>query len=224
MAEMCGWSFELSSAEDWGRLLGSMQRHRYLVEVDLRIHWAVDEALAGLAAEVGMPSPAQSFPADLDRASRDPRAWRAATADEVALVLGVFWGPLRSRAALALRAALDRAELPKADHRPGAADADEPPHPELLLLDWVLLPVDELDTERHRGALRALEQAEEEVNPSEPIYVEGPILAEPELTAGPWDEPIFWASDPYAYVDYLFRGVAKAAKLAGPPVGLRDLE
>lgn len=228
---MYGWSFDLDSPGAWSRLLRALEGHRYLAEVDHRLHWAVDVAVAGMAADGGSRARYASFaeavarvPDDLERASRDPRVWRSATVDEVAVVLDLFWGPSRDAAAAALRAALDSADIPRPGHAPGATDPDEPPHPELLLLDWVLLPVDELDAERHRGALRALEAAEEEVHPSESVYLEGPIITEAELVGGPWEEPIFWATDPYAYAHYLFRGVAKAAKLAGPPVGLRDLD
>jgi hypothetical protein len=33
-----------------------------------------------------------------------------------------------------------------------------------------------------------------------------------------------WSDGDYSYVDYIFRGVAKAARLVDPPVGIRDLE
>ena len=37
------------------------------------------------------------------------------------------------------------------------------------------------------------------------------------------DDFMIWADGPYAYVDYVLRGAAKAAKLVDPPVGYRDL-
>ena len=33
---------------------------------------------------------------------------------------------------------------------------------------------------------------------------------------------MLWADGPYSYVDYVFRGVSKVAKLQTPPVGYRD--
>jgi hypothetical protein len=32
-----------------------------------------------------------------------------------------------------------------------------------------------------------------------------------------------WSDGPYSYSDYVFRGVAKAAKLVEPPIGYQDL-
>jgi hypothetical protein len=93
----------------------------------------------------------------------------------------------------------------------------------------VFLPVDELDTDRHAGVLAALEDAKEEVSASEPVYVEGPSISFSELTGGaPFgileDDLYIWADGPYAYIDYVFRGVSKSAKLEEPPIGPRDEE
>ena len=65
--------------------------------------------------------------------------------------------------------------------------------------------------------------------PSDPIYVEGPAIGLVELCDGApngvlprdWE---MWADGPFGYVDYLFRGVSKAAKLPDPPVALEDGE
>ena len=35
---------------------------------------------------------------------------------------------------------------------------------------------------------------------------------------------LVWSDGDYSYVDYVLRGVAKAAQLVDPPVGLRDLD
>jgi len=37
------------------------------------------------------------------------------------------------------------------------------------------------------------------------------------------DDFLIWCDGDYSYVDYVFRGVARAAKLVEPPVGIRDL-
>ena len=64
---------------------------------------------------------------------------------------------------------------------------------------------------------------------SENVYKRQPTLSEAELVAGcprgtlPSD-PVFWADGPYSYVDYVFRGVGKAAKLVEGPVGYRDVD
>lgn len=213
-----------------------MGRHRYVGEADLRLHFAIDRALARLdrgahgACELAFSRRATEV-GDLELDSRDPRLWRAATADEVASVMELFWtrAPEGEAARRHLGEVLRQAGLGEPDHTPFESDVDEPPHPELVMLDWVFLPVDELDTERHRGALKAMEDSGDEVDPSEPIYVEGPTLSEAELVAGcprgtlPSD-PVFWADGPYSYVDYVFRGVGKAAKLVEGPVGYRDVD
>ena len=97
-----------------------------------------------------------------------------------------------------------------------------------MLLDWVLFPVDELDSERHKGALESMGLAGEEVSPSAPLHQVGPVLAAPELLAGApngvlADDFVLWSEEPYSYADYVFRGMSKAAKLVDPPVGYHDL-
>ena len=230
---MLAWSFSARTLDEVERLLRALGKHRYVRDVDLRLHWAVDRALSDLAP---FSAHAQAFEARRERepsleiASRDPSLWRKATVDEVALALRAFWTPSEDaeRYKKALRKALVETGLPPQTHEPFASSADEPPHPELVLLDWELLPVDELDADRHRGALEAMEQAGEEVNASEPVYQEGPILAAPELCEGApggelVEEFFVWSDGPYSYSDYVFRGAAKAAKLEGPPVGYNDI-
>ncbi|MDC0749494.1 hypothetical protein [Polyangium mundeleinium] len=231
---MLAWSFSARTLEEIERLLRALGKHRYVREVDHRIHWTVDRALADLPA---FAPHAQAFAArrsrekGLEVASRDPSLWRSATADDVCAVFRAFWTPGESaeRYKQALRAALAETGLPPANHEPFEASADEPPHPELVLLDWELFPVDELDADRHRGALEAMEEAGEEVDASAPVFQEGPILAAPELfdgaPGGELREDFFvWSDGPYSYSDYVFRGAAKVAKLAEPPVGYNDIE
>jgi len=230
---MLAWSFAARTPEEIGRLLRALGKHRYVREVDHRIHWSVDVALADLP---DFAPHAQAFEAlrrrapDLDLASRDPRLWREARTEEVIAALTAFWTPGDPARAYRRRLleAIASTRLPPATHAPFAAFPEEPPHPELILLDWELYPVDELDTERHAGALGAMEEAEEEIQkPSEPIYQEGPTLAAPELCEGApegelLDDFLVWSDGPYSYSDYVFRGAARAAKLTDPPVGYRD--
>lgn len=231
---MYGWTFAARTVEELGRLLRAMGRHRYLSETDLRVHWSVDAALAGLDDRFGEAAvrfgSARVVEPDLDLGSRDPRLWRSVDEEQVLAALAAFWDPGErgqiARAALSL--ALRSADVPTGIGEPFAADPDEPPHPELVLLDWVMVSVDQLDAERHAGALGAMEDSGEEVAASEPCYVEGPTLSELELTSIvqgvlPVD-PVFWGEGPYSYLDYLFRGVARSAKLVEAPLGYRDFD
>lgn len=231
---MLAWTFAARMIDEVAQLLRCVGKHRYLKETDLRLHWAVDEALRELPA---FSEAAARFDAlckrepELRKNSRDPRLWRSATAEEVIAVLTAFWNP--SDEAIEYRSALVRtlqeSELPIAEHAPFASDPESPPFPELILLDWVFLPVDELDTERHAGVLAALEDAGEEVHPSEAVFVEGPAFTVVELCDGAplgilEDDLFLWADGPYAYLDYVFRGISKIAKLVEPPIGPRDEE
>jgi hypothetical protein len=229
---MYAWSFDARTVDEVARVLRALGKHRYVREADLRLHWSVDEALAD---DARFAPHAAAFRArlardqDLDPSSRDPSLWRPAPLDDVLAALTVFWTPgeAQARASERLLAAIARTGLPPAEHAPWSASPDDPPHPELVLLDWELLPVEELDTERHAGALSAMEDAGEEVSPSHAPSHEGPILAAPELTRGAPsgllpEEMFFWADGAYSYASYVFRGVARAAKL-DPPVGYHDL-
>jgi hypothetical protein len=230
---MLAWSMAARTAEEVGRLVRALGKHRYVREVDHRFHWTVDRALedlapfarhAGAFRELCRRSP------DIELASRDPRLWRPATGDEVEAALVAFWTPgdERERRSALLEELVAALGLPPQDHEPFESAADDPPHPELMMLDWVLLPVDELDTERHAGALAALEDSGEEIAASAPVYQEGPMIALPELSRGAHNgvlaaDFLVWSEGPYAYADYVLRGAAKAAKLVDPPVGYREL-
>ncbi len=229
---MLAWSFAARTVDEVGRLLRALGRHRYVSEVDHRLHWAVDRALADhpLFAPHAAAFEALCRKHGLDLASRDPRLWREAKTEDVIAALEAFWTPGddAARRRDRLLAAIASTSLPPAAHAPFSLPPDELPHPELILLDWELLPVDELDADRHAGALAAMEEAGEEVSPSEPVYQEGPVIAAPELCEGApngvlSEDFLVWSDGPYSYSDYVFRGAAKAAKLVDPPVGVEEL-
>ena len=230
---MLGWTFSARTVDEVARLLKALGKHRYVREVDHRLHWTVDAALAEVAEfapHAARFSERRRRERGLEIASRDPSLWRPASADEVVLALAAFWTPgeLASRSAERLTAALAETGLPEATHAPFGGSPDELPHPELILLDWMLLPVDELDVERHTGALACMEEAGEEVHPSVPLCQEGPVLAAPELCRGAKNGVLaedftIWSEEPYSYADYVLRGASRAAKLVDPPVGYHDI-
>lgn len=231
---MQGWSFAARLPDEVARVLRALGKNRYVREVDHRLHWAVDAALVDLP---GHAEHARRFEArraaepGLEPGSRDPSLWRPATADEIASALAAFWTPgpeLEARRQRLLDALVD-AGVAIPEHEPFATDPEEPPFPELVLCDWVYLAVDELDADQHAGALGALEELGEPIEtPSDPVYVEGPSIGPVELLDGAprgvlgegW---LVWADGPYGYVDYVFRGVSRAARLVDPPEGPRDL-
>ncbi|APR83817.1 Hypothetical protein A7982_09166 [Minicystis rosea] len=230
---MYAWSFAARTADEVGRLVRALGRHRYLREADLRLHFTIDRALA---ADPMFAPHAAAFEArvrrepELDLRSRDPSLWRAASADELVAALTTFWTPDAAGEAARERLldALEDLDLELAEHEPFASSSEEPPHPELILLDWVLLPVDELDPDRHAGALAALEDSGDEITASAPIYQEATVLAAPELVLGAPNGVlaegfVIWSEGPYAYADYVFRGASKMAKLVEPPEGYRDV-
>ncbi|MEZ4298843.1 MAG: hypothetical protein R3B70_28085 [Polyangiaceae bacterium] len=223
---MVAWSFSAKTLDELARLLRALGKHRYVEEVDHRLHWMVDEVLRDLplfAPHAAAFDARRARERDLDPASRDPSLWRPAPLDEVVAALAAFWTDDRAPERRdRLRELIASAGLPLAEHPPFEAPPDEPPHPELILLDWVLLPIDELDADRHRGALEAMEEWAEEVpSPSASIYQEGPTLALPELCDGMRDgelaaDWLVWSEPPFSYADYVFRGASKAARLDDP--------
>ncbi len=229
---MYAWSFAARTLDEIERLLRALGKHRYVREADHRLHFTVDEALSEVApfAEAHAAFRRRLVAdASLDVASRDPRLWRSAGLDEVLAVLRAFWDPTPEARRLAerLERAVAATGLPALEHAPFGCSPESPPHPELVLLDWELLPVGDLDPERHAGALAAMEDSGDEAHPTAPIYQEGPILALPELVSGAsngvlGEDFLIWSDGPYAYADYVFRGAAKAAKLLEPPIGHRD--
>jgi hypothetical protein len=230
---MLAWSFAARTADEVGALLRALGKHRYVREAEHAIHWTVDEALsfdprfATNAALFARRAQEEGF----DLSSRDPRLWRSAAVDDVIAVLDVFWtpGPIGARAKGRLIELFEGHEIAVPSHSPFGSDPDDPPHPELLLLDWELYSIDELDAERHRGALEAMERAREEVDVSSPVYQESCCLSLPELALGAphgvlADDFVVWSDGAYSYADYVFRGAAKIARLVEPPLGIRDLE
>jgi hypothetical protein len=230
---MFAWSFAARTPDEISRLVRALGRHRYLREADLRLHFLIDRALADVPE---FAHHAAAFEArrrrerELDVRSRDPSLWRTASVDEVTAALAAFWTPdtIGLRARERLLDSLEELDLLGDEHEPFTSPAEEPPHPELVLLDWVLLPVDELDAERHAGVLTALEESGEEIDPSAPIHQEATVLSASELVLGApngviGEDFFVWSDGPYPYADYIFRGVSRAAKLVEPPVGYRDL-
>jgi hypothetical protein len=166
----------------------------------------------------------------LDAASRDERLWRRSTEAEIAAVLSAFWAPVE-RAAVArasLRKRLTELELPLPEHAPFDEAFEEATHPLLIDAGWELLALSTLDPARHRGAMDAFGHAlayesacfeEETAIPPVTHLYELPALGPAELLMGTSDEGelkaplVVWVDGDPTYLDYVMRGVRRAAKL-----------
>ena len=172
--------------------------------------------------------------ATIDRASRDERLHRAASDAELIGLIESFWvGSGRDRAARVLGELLSSIGVDPSAAPDGAFDPDGEADVFPVLVDagWELLLLTQLDAERHKGAIAALStedelgyaatRFEEESAVPPPTYlVELPVLGPRELLAGVDADGAVrgaftvWMEGPERYVDYIHRGVLRAAKLA----------
>jgi hypothetical protein len=216
--------------EDVLRAVRALGAHRYVAGRLLLVHAFAAEAVGGEAGEWAKEVLGN---AGVEKASRDERLWRRATEAEAAAVLEAFWAPgeasadARERLAVRLRAH----GLAAPEHAPFNESAEEEMHPVLVDAGWELLPLAALDPERHRGAIGAFGEAiayesarfeEETAIPAPTTLIELPAIGAAELLGGVDDdgrlvEPfVVWAQGHETYVDYVIRGVRRAAKLSPP--------
>lgn len=220
---MLAFPLPLRTADDAARLVRALGKHRYVAGRVILIH--------ALAADLGDDSELAQWAAGvladdrIDPASRDERLTRQASEDELARLLLAYWGDddsHRQRLADRLAAlALDVGEYEPFDER-----VEDDIHPVLVDAGWELLPLAELDAERHKGAIAAFGDSihfesarfeEENAIPKITHLQELPALGPVELLrgAGALDEElVLWMNGDETYQDYVVRGALKAAKLA----------
>jgi hypothetical protein len=168
---------------------------------------------------------------DLDLGSRDERLWRRSTDAEINAVLHAYWtpGPRSLAARSALRTLLDRHELPVGQHAAFDESAEEAIHPLIVDAGWELLALRELDVERHKGAIEsfgddlafasALFEEETAMPALPPPLYELPAVGATELLEGASDDGtltqpfILWVQGNETYLDYVFRGILRAARI-----------
>jgi hypothetical protein len=172
----------------------------------------------------------------VEPASRDEALWRRATEAELLATLGAYWAPGATATAARerLRSLLARHDLSLGEHAPFDESAEESIHPLLVDAGWELLPLAALDADRHRGAIGAFGDAlafesarfEEETAIPAPVHlVELPAVGPVELLLGAGDDGrlarplVVWAQGNETYLDYVARGVRRAAKLPELPLG-----
>jgi hypothetical protein len=166
----------------------------------------------------------------VDAASRDDALWRRSSDAEVIAVLDAFWtpGPRALAARGALESLLGRHGLEVPQHAPFDESVEDEVHPLAVDAGWELVPLTGLDVERHRGAISAFGDAlsfesarfeEETAIPAAPSLYELPAIGPIELLRGADDEGrlaaplVVWAQAHDTYIDYVVRGVRRAAKL-----------
>ncbi len=218
------------------RLVRALGAHRYVAG---RLHLAHAFAVAAVGDDAaGVLAGARQWALEtfehgksgLDLGSRDERLWRRCSDAELAAVLDAYWTPgSRSHAARsALRALLDRHGLAVSHHEAFDESAEDAIHPLTLDAGWELLTLRELDAERHKGAIAsfgddlAFETArfeEETAIPSLPHLYELPAVGATELLEGAGDDGtlmqpfVLWVQGNETYLDYVLRGICRAAKL-----------
>jgi hypothetical protein len=237
-----GHEIDAGSGEALVRFVRALGQHRYVASRLHLVHaFAVEAACASSEAEDPVLADAKAWAASvladpsIDRASKDERLHRRATDAELVAVLGAFWnaGERRERASLALAERLVEigAAPPDLDALPFDESSEEDMFPILVDAGWELLSLAQLDPERHKGALGAFDDALafdvarfEEENAIPPLVTlhELPAMGAVELLAAldgdgePRAPFVLWTSGNDTYVDYVLRGVMKAAKLAPP--------
>lgn len=225
---MIGYEIDGRTGEELVRFVRTLGQHRYVAS---RLHLVHAFAIDAAAGAAGLDEAAEWARRALgsgaiDRASKDPRLLRRATDAELVAVLGAFWSGDGS-AARRLRehlAAIDA--LPVAGAAPFDEAAEDDVFPVLVDAGWELVPLARLDPERHRGAIQAFDDFEvarfEEENrvPQEVPLHELPLMGGAELLdafdeAGVCRAPfVLWQQGHETYLDYVLRGILRAAKLA----------
>jgi len=222
------------------RFVRALGQHRYVSSRLHLVHVFAVAAACSSSGEEADPALAEAklwaagvlADPEIDRASKDERLHRRATDAELVAVLSAFWTPgeRRERAALALAEMLIEIDVPAPDLEavPFDESAEEDVFPLLVDAGWELLPLGGLDRERHKGAIGAFEDElafdvakfeEENAVPQTVTLHELPALGAIELLAaldadGAARAPfVLWTSGNETYVDYVLRGIVRAAKL-----------
>jgi hypothetical protein len=216
------------------RVVRALGTHRY---VGGRLHLVHALAIAALPDDAqGALAEAASWAAAVladtavDPASRDECLWRRSSEGEVVALLDGFWTPGdRSRTARdSLASLIAHHGLPLHDHPPFDESSEPRMHPLLVDAGWELLPLANLDGARHAGGIGAFGDAlafesarlEEEVTTQRITHLyELPAIGAVELLRGADDDGVLaeplvvWAEGNEIYLDYVMRGVGRAARL-----------
>jgi hypothetical protein len=220
---------DIVTGEQAVRVVRALGGHRYVLGRCHEVHaFAVDAARPCLPPNAEIVLWAEKVLEDksVDKLSRDPRLVRRATDSELVTVLSAFWAPSAHTEEVHDKLSdhlqfFEQSELPPFDD-----DAEENMFPVLIDAGWELLPLALLDEERHKGviesfgdrlAFEAARFVEEDSVPPKTYLMELPPLGQSELLYAV-DEDLdlvaplcVWADVPPSYLDYVLRGVTRAA-------------
>jgi hypothetical protein len=216
--------------EEVARLVRALGSHRYVAGRLLLVHAFVYDALEGTLApdldEGRAWAKGVLSSSDVDPSSRDERLHRRATERELGAALAALWGDDDAAARAKDRLAA-RLEAAGAELSPALFDeaSEDDVFPVLIDAGWELLPLSQLDPERHKGAIDAFGDpaAFERAKDSEraaalPALHELPVVGPAELLHGAEHAIlraplVLWTEGDATYHDYVVRGVLRAAKL-----------
>jgi hypothetical protein len=193
------------------RVVRALGKHRYVGGRMHMVHALAAHDLFDWAREVVADDA-------IDKASRDERLVRRVSDEELHAVLAHYWS--EDSGAAACDGLLERLESFGVEVVSGEDD-EEDTFPLLVDAGWELLPLAELDVERHRGAIEAFGERihydvakfeEQEHLPPIAHLQELPAIGASDLIRG-LDPLALWLSGDETYQDYVVRGVLRAAKL-----------
>lgn len=237
---MIGCEIEAHTGDELVRFVRALGKHRYVAGRLHVVHAFAIEAAARATADPALDEAAAWAARVLgsgvvDLASKDERLFRRASDAELVAVLDAFWAA-GERAVIAretLRARLSAIDVDLAAETardPFDEAREDDVFPVLIDAGWELLAIADFDAERHKGAIQAFgdqlafEVARFEEENAVPKVVplhELPLLGATELLAafddaGETRAPfVLWTEGNATYLDYLLRGVLRAAKLSG---------
>jgi hypothetical protein len=222
---MFGFDLGPRTGEELLRFVRALGQHRYVASRLHLVHALAIDA-AGVGDDAGAWAKrvlgASGEGGAIDLGSKDERLWRKATEAELLAVLGAFWGENAAPAQEKLREHLAKIDVTADDDAlPFDEAVEEEIFPVLVDAGWELLPLAQLDPERHRGAIQSFADFEvarfEEESAVPPIVTlhELPVMGPVELLGAPERAPfVLWQQGHETYLDYVMRGVLKMSKLS----------
>jgi hypothetical protein len=226
-----GFEIGTRTGEELVRFVRALGQHRYVASRLHLVHvFAIDAAAdhPALADAAAWAKRVVGAAGAVDLASKDERLFRRATDAELVAVLETFWGPGETAGAAKQRLRERLASIgaaPDESMSPFDESREEDVFPVLVDAGWELLPLAQLDFERHKGAIQSFDDFEiarfEEESAIPPVVnlYELPVVGGLELLAGVDDGGrsrapfVLWHQGNETYVDYVLRGVVRASKI-----------